>query len=90
MHHFDVFKEGKTQSFFESQRAIISLCTYLQELITNMENMSKVQLREHFLKLLQVWMLEFLILIHKSSVICARKKQKHWFCMVYTHFLYTL
>lgn len=54
MDTFDVFKEGKTQSFFESQQAIISLCTYLQELITNMENMSELQLKEHFLKLLQV------------------------------------
>ncbi|KAI7799409.1 damage-control phosphatase ARMT1 [Triplophysa rosa] len=54
MDNFDVFKEGKTQSFFESHRAIISVCTYLQELITNMENMSEVQLQEHFLKLLQI------------------------------------
>ncbi|XP_051952062.1 damage-control phosphatase ARMT1 isoform X1 [Xyrauchen texanus] len=54
MSTFDVFKEGKTQSFFESQEAIKSLCTYLQELITNMENMTEMQLREHFLKLFQV------------------------------------
>lgn len=59
MDNFDVFKEGKTESFFESQRAIISVCTYLQELITNMENMSEVQLQEHFLKLLQVCMRRF-------------------------------
>ncbi len=49
-----MFKEGKTQSFFESQQAIKSLCTYLQELITNMENMTEIQLRDNFLKLLQV------------------------------------
>ncbi len=54
MDKFDVFKEGKTQSFFESQQAIKSLCTYLQELITNMENMTEIQLRDNFLKLLQV------------------------------------
>lgn len=54
MHNFDPFKEGKTQSYFESQQAIKSLCTYLQELITNMENMTEIQLRENFLKLIQV------------------------------------
>ncbi|KAK7150351.1 hypothetical protein R3I93_011569 [Phoxinus phoxinus] len=54
MDNFDGFKEGKTQSFFESQQAIKCLCTYLQELITNMENMTEMQLRENFLKLLQV------------------------------------
>lgn len=54
MDKFDVFKEGKTQSFFESQQAMKSLCTYLQELITNMENMTEIQLRDNFLKLLQV------------------------------------
>lgn len=54
MDKFDVFKEGKTQSYLESQQAIKSLCTYLQELITNMENMTEIQLRDSFLKLLQV------------------------------------
>lgn len=54
MDKFDVFKEGKTQSYFESQQAIKTLCTYLQELITNMENMTEIQLRDNFLKLLQV------------------------------------
>lgn len=54
MDTFDVYKEGKTQSFFESQQAIKSLCTYLQELITNTENMTEIQLRDNFLKLLQV------------------------------------
>ncbi|TRY57055.1 hypothetical protein DNTS_023958 [Danionella cerebrum] len=54
MHNFDVFNEGKTQSFFESQLAIKLLCTYLQELITNMENVTEIKLRENFLKLLQV------------------------------------
>lgn len=56
MDKFDVYKEGKTQSFFESQQAIKTLCTYLQELITNMENMTEMKLRENFLKLLQVSM----------------------------------
>lgn len=54
MDKFDVFKEVKMQSFFESQQAVKSLCTYLQELITNMENMTEIQLRDNFLKLLQV------------------------------------
>jgi len=56
MDNFDGFKEGKMQSFFESQQAIKSVCTYLQDLITNMENMTELQLRENFLKLLQVSM----------------------------------
>ncbi|XP_030627541.1 damage-control phosphatase ARMT1 [Chanos chanos] len=52
--NFDVFKEGKTQSFFDSQQAIISLCTYLQELIKTVDKISEKQLHENFLKLLQV------------------------------------
>lgn len=51
---YDVFNEGKTQSFFESQQAVMALCTYLQEVNKNMEEISKNQLFEHFYKLLQV------------------------------------
>ncbi|XP_056150756.1 damage-control phosphatase ARMT1 [Lampris incognitus] len=51
---FDVFNEGKTQSFFESQQAVIALCTYLQDVNTNMGKLSKDQLQEQFHKLLQV------------------------------------
>ncbi|KAG9347646.1 hypothetical protein JZ751_005218 [Albula glossodonta] len=51
---FDVFKEAKTKSFFESQQPIMAICTYLQELNKNMDDLSETQLLEHFLKLLQV------------------------------------
>ncbi|XP_017278692.1 damage-control phosphatase ARMT1 [Kryptolebias marmoratus] len=52
--NFDVYKEGKTQSFFESQQAVITLCTYLADIHKNMEKLSKNQLFEFFTKLLQV------------------------------------
>ncbi|XP_060907968.1 damage-control phosphatase ARMT1 [Labrus mixtus] len=51
---YDVFNEGKTQSFFESQQAVMALCTYLEEVKKNMEEISKNQLFEQFNKLLQV------------------------------------
>nr|XP_046230102.1 damage-control phosphatase ARMT1 isoform X2 [Scatophagus argus] len=51
---YDVFNEGKTQSFFESQQAVMALCTYLEDIKNNMEELSKNQLLEHFNKLLQV------------------------------------
>ncbi|XP_008276879.1 damage-control phosphatase ARMT1 [Stegastes partitus] len=51
---FDVFNEGKTQSFFESQQAVMALCTYLEGVNKNMEELSKNQLFEHFSRLLQV------------------------------------
>ncbi|XP_033873383.1 damage-control phosphatase ARMT1 isoform X1 [Acipenser ruthenus] len=51
---FDVFEEGKTHSFFESQQAIMAICTYLQGLHKNMEDLSEEQLLEQFLKLVQV------------------------------------
>ncbi|XP_029983897.1 damage-control phosphatase ARMT1 [Sphaeramia orbicularis] len=51
---FDVFNEGKTQSFFESQQAMIVLCTYLEGMRKNIKELSKSQLSEHFNKLLQV------------------------------------
>ncbi|MCI4389712.1 hypothetical protein PGIGA_G00101660 [Pangasianodon gigas] len=51
---FDAFKEGKTSSFFESQQAIISLCTYLREILASTDNASKKWLFEHFFRLLQV------------------------------------
>lgn len=54
INNYDVFNEGKTQSFFESQQAVMALCTYLQEVNKNMEEISKNQLFEHFNKLLQV------------------------------------
>ncbi|KAM4633048.1 damage-control phosphatase ARMT1 [Polymixia lowei] len=51
---FDVFNEAKTQSYFESQQAVMALCTYLQGLNKNMEELSENQLLEQFRKLLQV------------------------------------
>lgn len=51
---YDVFNEGKTQSFFESQQAVMTLCTYLEGINKNIEELSKNQLLEHFNKLLQV------------------------------------
>lgn len=49
---YDVFNEGKTQSFFESQKAVMILCTYLEGI--NTEELSENHLFEHFNKLLQV------------------------------------
>ncbi|KAG9283011.1 protein-glutamate O-methyltransferase [Astyanax mexicanus] len=51
---FDVFKEAKTQSFFESQQATISLCTYLRDLLTGVDKLTENQLFDAFLKFLQV------------------------------------
>lgn len=51
---FDVFNEGKTQSFYESQQAVMALCTYLEDIHKNMGNLSKNQLFEHFNKVFQV------------------------------------
>nr|XP_014424997.1 protein-glutamate O-methyltransferase isoform X2 [Pelodiscus sinensis]XP_025036420.1 protein-glutamate O-methyltransferase isoform X2 [Pelodiscus sinensis] len=51
---YDVFKEIKFHSFFESQQAIIALCTYLQELRKNIEDLDEKQLQREFFKLLQV------------------------------------
>lgn len=51
---FDVFNEGKTQSFFESQQAVMTLCTYLEGIRKTMEELSMNQLSEYFNKLLQV------------------------------------
>ncbi|XP_072499809.1 damage-control phosphatase ARMT1-like [Notamacropus eugenii] len=49
----DVFKEPKKQNFLESQEAIMSLCSYLQEL-KRFENLDENQLKDEFCKLLQV------------------------------------
>ncbi|KAM9703220.1 damage-control phosphatase ARMT1 [Menidia menidia] len=52
--NFDVFNEGKTQSFLESSQAVMALCTYLEDIHKNLKNFSKNQLLEHFNKVLQV------------------------------------
>uniref|UniRef100_A0A8C3XCU4 Damage-control phosphatase ARMT1 n=1 Tax=Cyanoderma ruficeps TaxID=181631 RepID=A0A8C3XCU4_9PASS len=54
INNFDVFKEGKAQNFFESQEAVIALCTYFQELLKNIKDLEEKQLQEELLKLLQV------------------------------------
>lgn len=69
---FDAYNEGKTQSYFESQQAVIALCTYLQGLHRNMGELSESHLLEQFLKLLQVntW------LHHTRLVSCFSKVTK--------------
>ncbi|KAM6954203.1 damage-control phosphatase ARMT1 [Aplochiton taeniatus] len=52
--NFDPFCEMKIQSFIDSQQAVMALCTYLQGLNKNMDELSEPQLLEQFLKLLQV------------------------------------
>lgn len=54
INEFDVFNEGKTQSFFESQQATTALCTYLETAKKDKDGLSKNQLFDHFIKLLQV------------------------------------
>ncbi|KAK2890132.1 hypothetical protein Q8A73_018432 [Channa argus] len=51
---YDPFNEGKTQGFFESQQAVMALCTYLEGVKKCMDELSKNQLLEHFNKLLLV------------------------------------
>ncbi|XP_061610104.1 damage-control phosphatase ARMT1 [Phyllopteryx taeniolatus] len=51
---YDVFNEGKTQSFFESQQAIMALCTYFEAFKKKMEDIAENHLQEYFNKLLQV------------------------------------
>lgn len=51
---YDVFNEGKTQSFFQSQNAVMILCTYLEDINKKLKDLSQNQLFEHFNKLLQV------------------------------------
>ncbi|XP_067900555.1 damage-control phosphatase ARMT1 isoform X1 [Heterodontus francisci] len=51
---FDVFNEAKTQSFFESQQAIIAMCTYFLEINEKIEGFGDTQLKAEFLLLLQI------------------------------------
>ncbi|XP_061126257.1 damage-control phosphatase ARMT1 [Syngnathus typhle] len=51
---YDVFKEGKTQSFFESQQAIVALCTFFEDFNKNLGDIPENQLQEYFNKLLQI------------------------------------
>ncbi|XP_028295317.1 damage-control phosphatase ARMT1 [Gouania willdenowi] len=51
---YDVFNEGKTQSFFDSQQAVMDLCTYLEGIRKNAKELFQNQLFEHFSTLLQV------------------------------------
>lgn len=58
---YDVFNEGKTQSFFQSQNAVMTLCTYLED-IKKLKDLSQNQLLEYFNKLLQVSILKMTLL----------------------------
>ncbi|CAL8317993.1 unnamed protein product [Boreogadus saida] len=51
---FDAFQEAKTQSYFESQRAVMALCTHLEGLRKTVAGLPEDQLLEHFDRLLQV------------------------------------
>ncbi|XP_069484411.1 damage-control phosphatase ARMT1 isoform X2 [Ambystoma mexicanum] len=51
---FDVFMESKHQSFFESQQAIITLCTYFHEILKSIGDLTDDQMSEELFKLLQV------------------------------------
>uniref|UniRef100_A0A3P8WLN8 Sugar phosphate phosphatase n=2 Tax=Cynoglossus semilaevis TaxID=244447 RepID=A0A3P8WLN8_CYNSE len=51
---FDVFNEGKTKSYFESQRAIMALCTHLEGVNKSMKELSDSELQDNFNKLLLV------------------------------------
>lgn len=51
---YDVFNEAKTQSYFESQQAVMALCTYWGTVNKSMEELSKNQLLDIFNKLLKV------------------------------------
>ncbi|XP_026175001.1 damage-control phosphatase ARMT1 [Mastacembelus armatus] len=51
---YDVFNEGKTQSFFESQQAVMALCTYWESVKKSVEELPKNQVFEYFSKLLLV------------------------------------
>lgn len=51
---YDVFNEGKTLSFLESQQGVMTLCTYLEDIKKKRERLSKKELFEYFRKLLQV------------------------------------
>ncbi|KAM6186574.1 damage-control phosphatase ARMT1 [Rhynchocyon petersi] len=52
--YFDVFKESKEQNFFESQASVMTLCTYLQELMETDRELDEDELKKEFLKFLQV------------------------------------
>ncbi|XP_018585736.1 damage-control phosphatase ARMT1 [Scleropages formosus] len=51
---FDIFKEAKTQAYFESQQAVMAICTHLHDLVEGIGKLVEPQLCEEFLKLLQV------------------------------------
>ncbi|MFT7797523.1 protein-glutamate O-methyltransferase [Arapaima gigas] len=60
---FDIFKEVKMQTYFESQKAIMAICTHLHDLAEDIENLSEPQLHEEFLKLLQAIIIIIIIII---------------------------
>ncbi|XP_044527630.1 damage-control phosphatase ARMT1-like [Gracilinanus agilis] len=52
--NFDVFKDLKCQAFLESQEPVIILCNYLQELKRKIETLNENDLKQEFLRLLQI------------------------------------
>lgn len=64
---YDVFNEGKTQSFFDSQKAVMAICTYLEGVKKCVEELSENQLLEHFTKLLLVSILSIFLLFYQTT-----------------------
>lgn len=54
MSDYDVFNEGKTQSYLESQQAVMSLCTHFEGVRKSLVGLPENHLREHFNTFLQV------------------------------------
>ncbi|XP_054990889.1 damage-control phosphatase ARMT1 [Sorex araneus] len=52
--NFDVFRESKEQSFFESQESVSSLCTYLQQTLGAPDALQGERLKSEFFKFLQI------------------------------------
>nr|XP_032803595.1 damage-control phosphatase ARMT1 isoform X1 [Petromyzon marinus] len=50
----DVFSELKQKSFFDSQKAIISLCDHLGEVLNKISGLNKDEVKKEFQQLLQV------------------------------------
>ncbi|XP_068609953.1 damage-control phosphatase ARMT1 [Brachionichthys hirsutus] len=51
---YDVFSEGKTLNYLQSQQAVMTLCSYSESIRENMAGLSHKQLSEYFTSLLQV------------------------------------
>ncbi|XP_056373206.1 damage-control phosphatase ARMT1 [Hyla sarda] len=51
---YDVFRDSKNDGFFQSQQAMLALCTHLQEMKGRINSLSKDEVRDEIYKLLQV------------------------------------